>query len=409
MYFGFSAFLTAALVRWLGGLVLIILVAIPARTGSGSLTVAAFELAIPLCLFIELGNGLFQERKHPVPPNYVTVPVLAFYMLALASGYWAADNLLWLNRVVVLSEALAAGWAVYLAVSRLGTQVFLRIMAWSATGGAAWALIWFYLLARPLSLNLQPPTGANDTLQQSLRLGSPLLGPSNYYASFLILSIPATFYLCREKPKYWLLLTVQVAAFIATLSRGGVIALVVASAIVLTIGQVHSRRLPNGLAVVSVAIVAVVLVPQVPIAMGALLSQRRETTLTGEGFNGRTPTWQMAIELWRTHPYFGIGEGTWNAAVPVEYFGQAHNVLLQILAELGIFGLLTAIFAFCAILVASWRIRDTRLRLCLLAALLGSFIDCLTEATFEGAVFAWFLGVFLGGLLATSTKDREKA
>jgi len=406
MYFGFSAFLAAVLVRPLGGLLLLVLAAIPARTESGSVTVTVFELAIPLCLFIELKKGLAQGPKQPVPPNLVTAPVLAFYLLALASGYWALDGQLWLNRVVVLSEALAAGWIVYLATSRLGTQAFVRAIAWSTTGGAAWALIWFYVLGRPLALNLQPPTGPDATLAQFLRLGSPLLGPSNYYASFLLLSIPVTFYLCRKASIYWLLLIVQLAAFVATLSRGGSIAMLVAAVIVLTMRQLQGRRMPHGLTGVAMGLAAFALAPFVPVVVGALLAQRRETTFAGSGYQARAELWGVALDLWRSHPYVGIGEGAWNAAVNVEYVGQAHNVVLQILAELGIFGFLIAVLTFCVILVMTWRIRDARLRFCLLAAILGSFINCLSEATFEGAVFTWFLGAFLGGVLATSTKDR---
>jgi O-antigen ligase len=412
MYFGFSALLTAVFTRPLGGLLLLVLVAIPARIGSGSVTITAFEIAIPLCLFIELSKGVSQERERAAPPSLVTIPVVAFYLLALASGFWAMDSRLWLNRAVVLTEALAAGWVVYLAVMRMGTDKFMRVLAWSTTVGAAWAVIWFYLLGHPVSLNLQPPIGPDASLAQALRLGSPLFGPSNYYASFLIVSIPATFYLCRKGSIYWWLLIVQVFAFVETLSRGGVLALLLAAAVVLLIRQLHVGRLPHGLALVAALIAAVFLVPQVPGAVNSLLAQRQETTLTGSGLAARVDLWQVAIDLWRTHPFLGIGEGTWDSAVNPEFQGQAHNVLLNILAELGVFGLLIAVFALLAILVMTWRISDARLRYCCLIALLGSFINCLSEATFEGAVFTWFLGVFLGGVMAASamstkpTKDR---
>lgn len=409
MLFGLTAFVSSVLVRPLGGLLLIVLVAIPVRADIGSSQITAFELAIPLCLFIELREAWRQKRKELIPPGNVTVPVLLFYLLAFSSAFWALSDILWLKRVVVLTEALTAGWVVYLAACRLGTQSFVRVIVWSSTIGATWALIWFYALGRPESLNLQQPVGFDAITSQSLRLGSPFLGASNYYASFLILSIPVTFYLCRRSRVHWLSLTIQVTALTATLSRGGALALVLAAAIILAIRMLQRGKLPHGLAVISAATLGVAVAPQVPTVVSALLAQRQETSLTGAGFLARTDLWHVALELWQNHPFVGVGVGNWNAAVSMRYRGGAHNVLLQILAELGIFGSLITVISFCAVLIATWRIRETRLRYCLLAGLLGSFINCLSEATFDGVVFTWFLGVCLGGILANPTRVQPTA
>jgi len=390
----------------MGGLLLIVLVAIPARLEFAGSKITAFEIAIPLCLLMELRQAFLQKRSQLVPPATVTLALVGFYLFSLASGFWALSGSLWFVRVGVLSEAFAAGWAVYLGVSRLGTQVFLRIFVWSSTLGAAWSLTWFYILGRPDQLNLQKPLGVDKVISQSLRLGSPLLGPSNYYAGFLLLSIPVTFYLCKEKKVYWLPLIIQLAALTATLSRGAAIALVVASAIILAIRLFQGELLPKGFALVSGGIVAVALAPQIPGVVRTLLAQRQQATLTGAGYQARADLWQVAFELWRGHPLVGIGSNNWSAAVTTGYSGGAHNVLLQILAELGLFGVVLAVFALGAVLATVWKIRDARLRFCLLVGAVGSFINCLSEATFEGVVFTWFLGAYLGGALAMSVKDR---
>jgi len=160
--------------------------------------------------------------------------------------------------------------------------------------------------------------------------------------------------------------------------------------------------------VIAATTVAVVLAPQVPAVFGAVLAQRQETTLQGTGYLARIDLWQLALGLWRDHPFLGIGAGNWSAAVSLTYSGGTHNSLLQILVELGIFGAAFATIAFFAILAATWRIRGDRLRLCLLTGILGSFINCLFEASFEGVAFTWFLGVFLGGVLATSMREQVR-
>jgi O-antigen ligase len=408
LMFGISALLAAAWVRRLGGLLLLLLVALPASLEIESFKVTAFELAIPLCLFIELLEAVRKGRKESMPSDSVSVPVLAFYVLALASGLWALSEADWFKRVGVLTEALAAGLAVYLAVSRLGSQAFVRVIVWSSTIGAAWALTWFYVLGRPESLNLQPPTGINGITSQTLRLGSPLIGPSNYYAGFLILSIPVTLYWCMQSRRHWLSLAIQLAAFTAALSRGGLLALGLATAIVLAIRQVQRGRLPHALTVVSASLAAFALAPRVSLAVGAMLAQRNETTLTGNGASARTELWQVALDLWPDHPFVGIGAGNWPAAVSSQDASGAHNALLQILVELGIVGFVIAILAFFAILATIWRIHDAGLRYSILAGLLGAFINSMFEAQFEGVVFTWFLGAYLGGGLAISMLHRPQ-
>ena len=65
--------------------------------------------------------------------------------------------------------------------------------------------------------------------------------------------------------------------------------------------------------------------------------------------NGRLASWKMTIEIWKTSPLLGVGT---NALVNV-YGLSSHNVYLQVLAEMGIFGACAYIFLLASTLKQS--------------------------------------------------------
>jgi O-antigen ligase len=135
-------------------------------------------------------------------------------------------------------------------------------------------------------------------------------------------------------------------AFIATESRGGLIALAVAAIGALMISPGQRRRLLGLMALVIVmAGVAVAINPS---------SLSRITNLGG-GTSGRSDIWPVAARVFEQHPLFGVGTNNFQVVEPrfallhrsvsrVTYIAEdpdpAHNTYLQLLAENGIVGLL---------------------------------------------------------------------
>jgi hypothetical protein len=99
--------------------------------------------------------------------------------------------------------------------------------------------------------------------------------------------------------------------------------------------------------------------------------------------------WKSAVDIFREHPWFGIGPGNYANAIlsrggaPDLQFVNAHNLFLQTAAETGVFGLLSLIAFLFGMFRASWSAWSTRrapiLSLGLLAAFLGFLAHSMTE------------------------------
>jgi O-antigen ligase len=155
----------------------------------------------------------------------------------------------------------------------------------------------------------------------------------------------------------------------ASQSRGAWLGFVVAAGTVLA---VHGKRMFSFLVIVALVITLVVLagtfesaIPQMSNGPSgqvvALISQRLESALAIMTIDDigavevndanfalieRLAHWQAAREMWRDHPWLGVGFGNYEIIYPVyavgRWFnplGHAHNYLLNIGAETGLIGI----------------------------------------------------------------------
>ncbi|WP_156035203.1 O-antigen ligase family protein [Terrabacter tumescens] len=382
------------LTRRLGALVLLLLVAAPARISAPWGPVTAFEVFILPTLIVEIllaGKG----HRRVLPYIWVSIMVAAFVGWALFSAFWVTDGAAWLTRIMGILEAVAAGWAAYLAAGRLGPWRAVGVLSVVGSVGAAWSLVWFYLLDRPVGFNLQPPAEAQSAVSQALRLGSPLLGPSNYYASFLLISIPVTLALAYRKKVYLLGVAVQLTALAFTVSRGAFLAAGFVCVLAIVVYYGSSRRLPHGFALAGTSLVFMIGLPFLTQSATALLSQRQLSS-SGDGVDVRTELWSTALELWSDHFWIGSGLGSWASEVDLAGGSGAHNFLLQLGAELGVVGFAIAVIAILVCLKMALGVSDMRVRVAVFCAILASVLNCLVEASFEGRVYTWALGTSLG-------------
>ncbi len=172
---------------------------------------------------------------------------------------------------------------------------------------------------------------------ESGRAFGPFLLPADL-GIFLAMVLPLTLlWLIQETRRgwkflAWTVLLIQILGLAASRSYGGVLSLVSAALMLLPFSRVKKRvRIWTGLLACSLA------------AGGGLILMRG-----GEGLTPlllRVKNWAVAIRVFRSHPFFGVGPGNFGDAftrylVPgMNETAFAHNSTLQAMAECGLAGL----------------------------------------------------------------------
>jgi len=115
------------------------------------------------------------------------------------------------------------------------------------------------------------------------------------------------------------------------------------------------RRAAFVLAAVAVSIIVAVL------SAAQVVVRQQQLTQEGNTLNFRAPAWQLGVEAWRQHPWFGLGmdnfdvvtrarDAAYGALVP-----HAHNLYLNTLVERGIVGAAALAAVLIAWTWALWR------------------------------------------------------
>jgi GT2 family glycosyltransferase len=260
------------------------------------------------------------------------------------------------------------------------------------------AIVWYYVLRRPEWMNLTLPQTPNDAFSQFVRLGSPFWGPSNYFASMLLLFIP--FGLCRSL-NTWLragIVGLGAIAIIGTVSRGAALALVLVALLLLVV--MPRRRLLDAvirfkwLAVVGGAMVAVLL---------WVVLNRSDLGLNFFHDPNRISYYQDALRLLVQRPIIGAGYGSWPSLVQGSATKGVHNYYLQVAVETGLIGAALFIAAFTALVIRARKLAGD-LAIATTAALLLVAVNISVEASFEGELFSWLFAMLLGMMLAWPAK-----
>jgi GT2 family glycosyltransferase/O-antigen ligase len=393
------ALLVMGIALRVGAPALLLLVAIPVRfpIPGPFHSVSFFELAVPFALLHEaMSAGTAVPMRRPVPRI-----IAVFVGWLLLSGIWSVDKLLWLRSTIFLAEAIAVGATFYLWTRRKGLAVTLRSWALLGVFTIVAAIVWYYVLRRPEWMNLTAPRNPDEAFSQQLRFGSPFWGPSNYFASMLLLFIPFGLYRSLTS---WLRVAVGglgAIAIIGTLSRGAALAIVLVSLLVLVF--VPTRRLPRlpvpakWVVPVGIAVVAILL--------GIVFSR---PDLRFNFFNffhdpNRIAYYQDALRQLVRRPVFGSGYGTWPALVQGSATTGVHNYYLQVAVETGLIGAALFVAAFFALIMRATKLRED-LAFATTTALLLVAVNITVEASFEGEIFRWLFAMLVGMILVWPTR-----
>ncbi|MBV9545664.1 MAG: O-antigen ligase family protein [Chloroflexi bacterium] len=192
--------------------------------------------------------------------------------------------------------------------------------------------------------------------------GDPNLQAGGFVAAmFLIIGLFALYQ--RPAIRRWLIaaFTLITIGFFATQSRGGLLALIVATGAALLLAPRQRRRI---LALAAVAgLGAIVLVAIRPDALSRIVD-------FGGGSSGRSDLWRVGWQVFAGHPLFGIGIGNFTVVEAhyvlapgnisrIQYITDqphlVHNTYLQLLAETGIVGLVGMLSVVWLSLRSTWR------------------------------------------------------
>jgi O-antigen ligase len=327
----------------IAGLALFVVLTFPDQL-PGALGVGS-TLAKPLGVVILISwlLTIVADRERAVPFLPREAPVLTYILLALvvwslASLIWASDRSLTLDNASRLVQLVGLIFVTYSAVRRPRD---LLILVWAFLVGAV--VTCGYALA-------------NGTLRYG-RLTGGIFNPNTVAAEIVVAIVMAIFLLVatrRLSLRLILLAFVSLFAvvFVQTQSRSGILALGAAFAFALIAAGPLRGRIT---AVILIA--AAIGLAYYVYAAPPQLRERVTSIVTGTSQASplREDTWQIALQMTRAHPVRGVGLGNF-PALESQYFATnlnivqvgslrhfqlvVHNTYLEILAELGIIGLI---------------------------------------------------------------------
>jgi O-antigen ligase len=126
--------------------------------------------------------------------------------------------------------------------------------------------------------------------------------------------------------------------------------------------------------------------------------------------HGRLGEWGVALDAMAEHPLTGAGADSYSLAASDVGGGStlyAHNLPLEIWAELGPLGLALVIALFASTAALVWRLRGDRRAWLLAPAVLAFPLANLVDWTWHLAGAAALWAAALGALLALDTERRE--
>lgn len=348
-----------------------------------------------------IAAGRVPWRRSPVD-----LLLIAFIAVYLISGVLSSYRLIAIGETVLLAVTIYFTFGpLYQLLQRDGT--FLTPFLWAWVGGgvaaAVWGILSHLLTKLPASTQAVGPTALGTTLLIATGLSAGLLSAERTVWKILALAGG---------------MAVLLLGLALTYSRGawgG--ALVALGMFFLLAGLRHSWRAFLLLILVGLVGAAFVAIAH-PTIDPAVIRRVEGTTFSLNGTHWRVFLARSALAIFRDHPLFGTGFGTFSSVypqyrlpgdpnpLPVPF---AHNIILNTAAEVGALGLaaFTAIIVWAAVAGWRWYARshspsDTIGS----AAVLSVFIGMLTQQLFDGTIQSVHLGAglwFLVAILTAST------
>ncbi len=327
--------------------------------------------------------------------NKTVRPFCPIHFLLLAFTAWAALSLFW---TVDFAST----------VTRLGTYGLLLVfvvLIWelATTAERVQGLIISYVLGAAfasIATIYNYARGQTTSQQMGLEWETYRYSVDGVNADELglivALSIPMVLYLLTVRRNRWLnaLCWAQVIAGITAIlisaTRGALFAVAVGMVMMAGPTLTHISQRRRGIAVIAcIALVscAVFVVPKT--SLDRILSTGTE--LTEGTLTHRTVIWAAGMEVFRDHPFLGVGAGAYGPATVkiVNIPLIAHNTFVSVLVELGVFGLLLLLMLLASLFYGALRMKYLERRFWF--ALLMTWVIGVCSLTQEYRKITWLL------------------
>lgn len=279
------------------------------------------------------------------------------------------------------------------------------------------------LLGIDFSANWQEYVAASaaETVQLKSQLQTTV-GHSNYIAALLIIIIPIGLGLAfsRRGWRHWVLLSLSglnVIGLVITLSRGAVFSLILAT----LLATPYLRR--AGVAVKHYVVALVTFTIGLLLLPSSFVSTLWELVLERlQTFGNRVDLFSVAWHTFLRNPIFGVGPGC--MYIYIQQFAvdnserHCHNLILNSLAEVGLFGTIPFLLMVGVIMWRSWRVTREALPLAemkhvalgLYVTIIATLLHSMLEPTFQGGQYsALFFSAAAMVLLLEEQIERTKA
>jgi O-antigen ligase len=287
--------------------------------------------------------------------------LLTIFLLCL----WSTLSAVWADKPGVAATEASYWWmAAFAFIITLTTIRSPRHISYIALAFVAGAVISVAIGLATGGLSPTAVSSSQTAIQGRLTGGGgdPNQQAAGFVAAlFLMLGLFSVFK--RRITRTWLTLAflLVVVGFLATESRGGLLALAASTVVALIIAPRQRGRIAALAVLVGIACIGLLLS-----SPGAL---QRITDLSG-GTSGRSDLWRVGFEVFKGHPVVGVGAGNFVVVEPhyalrpgaiarIQYITETpeivHNTYLQLLAETGIVGLLGYLAVVASSLWASFQ------------------------------------------------------
>lgn len=375
-------------------IILFILISYPYRfkVGSGTISIVDFYL-VPIGLLIYLGVLGFLVRKENIKYDRVPVSIFTYVVFIIFTLMYSVSISSSVRHIFLIFEGLII---FLLITSYIKTYDDFRLICkyFTFVGVVSLVLSIVYFYFDINELQLYSITSEDMLRSIQLRLGSPAWGPSNYYASMLIMFIPLfiTQFIDYRKKIWGLISVVALILMLQTWSRGGILALI----ITLTVYFASKRKSKKNRFLIMFTVLA--------IALSAYLFMKFNNELFKFFFiikddNSRFIILRDAFRLIKNRPLLGYGIGT--TQILGEYLKTGtHNYYIQSILETGILGFFLFINMMVNFLKSSMPRKNYDLptnsyKTALFSSLVGIFVNIMFQASFEGVVFVWLFWIFI--------------
>lgn len=176
-------------------------------------------------------------------------------------------------------------------------------------------------------------------------------GINGYFISLFIAYIVAEILTNPHKVLNYILLVFSIIALLLTNKRSFLLGNIIAAFILFCQNTLSEKHKGRNLIIFAAILIICLLIFKYSPAVNGVLEKMNALEKNGDITNGRSASWEETINIFKKKPFFGVGA----ASLEIVYGVSTHNVYLQVLAEMGIYGFITFVIFLLSSLKCSFK------------------------------------------------------